>query len=304
VPLPVASRLLLLALVPVAFALSGCGERSEPLGALPQSYPVTVRGGGDRATTLDVRPGRVVALDAGSAELITALDGGQRLVGGPAGSRTAEAPASVVSRTGQVDVGAVVRLKPDLIVSTSAVDQLDAALAQRRSGAALYVQPDSSVADVLRGTIELGFLLGEPVRARQLAARLQTQVSDVEAKVAGEPTVTVFVDTGFFITIPERSLLGDLLRRAHGESVAGEAPGPDPFPPSRLRELDPDVYIATSESRVTLAQLRADPRTARLTPVREKRFAVLPSDLVVRPGPRLGQAFARVAKALHPDAFR
>jgi hypothetical protein len=38
--------------------------------------------------------------------------------------------------------------------------------------------------------------------------------------------------------------------------------------------------------------------------MREKRFAVLPSDLVLRPGPRLGQALARVARALHPDAFR
>jgi iron complex transport system substrate-binding protein len=303
VPLLVASRLHLLALVPVAFLLAGCGERSEPLGALPQPYPVTVRGGGDRATTLETRPGRIVALDPGSAELVAALDGGQRFVGGPVGNGTSQTPA-VVSRTGQVDAGAVARLKPDLIVSTSAVDQLDAALAQRRSGAALYVQPDSSVADVLRGTIELGFLLGEPVRARQLAARIQTQVSEVEAKVAGEPTVTVFVDTGFFITIPDRSLLGDLLRRGRGESVAGDAPGPDPFPPERLRQLDPDVYIATSESRVTLAQLRGDPRTRRLAAVRQKRFAVLPSDLILRPGPRLGQALARVARALHPDAFR
>jgi iron complex transport system substrate-binding protein len=304
VPLLVASRLHLLALVPVALLLVGCGERSEPVGVLPQPYPVTVRGGGDRTTTLEARPDRIVALDPGAAELVAALDGGKRLVGVPAGIRTAAKPDVVVSRTGQVDVDAVVRLKPDLVVTTSAVDQLDAAQAERRSKAALYVEPDSSVEDVLRGTIELGFLVGEPVKARVLAARLETQVSEVEAQVAAEPVVTVFVDTGFFITIPERSMLGDLIRRARGRSVAGGAPGPDPFPPERLRQLDPDVYLATSESRVTLAQLRADPRTAGLTAVRRKRFAVLPSELVLRPGPRLGRGLGRVAKALHPDAFR
>jgi iron complex transport system substrate-binding protein len=112
------------------------------------------------------------------------------------------------------------------------------------------------------------------------------------------------VDTGFFITIPQRSLLGDLIRRARGESAAGAAPGPEPLSRSRLRELDPDVYLATSESRVTLRSLRADPRTTELTAVQEGRFVLLPSDLVLRPGPRIGRALEQVARALHPDAFR
>lgn len=296
-------RLSLLAFLVAALASSGCGERSEPLGELPQHYPVTVRGAGDRQTTVASRPRRIVALDPGSAELLEALGTGGQLVGVPAAVRNQGQAAQVVSRTGQVDVDAVVRLRPDLVVATAGVDQLDTALAVRQAGAALYVQPDSSVDDVLRGTIELGFLVGEPVRARQAAARVRAEVERVEAEVAGEPEVSVFVDTGFFITIPAHSLLGDLIRRARGESVAGQTPGPEPFPLARLRRLDPDVYLATSESHRTLRQLRADPRTARLSAVRDGRFAVLPSDLVLRPGPRVGQALERIARALHPDAL-
>lgn len=296
-------RLLLLAFLVAALASSGCGERSEPLGELRQHYPVTVRGAGDRQTTVASRPRRIVALDPGSAELLEALGTGGQLVGVPAAVRNQGQAAQVVSRTGQVDVDAVVRLRPDLVVATAGVDQLDTALAVRQAGAALYVQPDSSVDDVLRGTIELGFLVGAPVRARQAAARVRAEVERVEAEVAGEPEVSVFVDTGFFITIPAHSLLGDLIRRARGESVAGQTPGPEPFPLARLRRLDPDVYLATSESHRTLRQLRADPRTARLSAVRDGRFAVLPSDLVLRPGPRVGQALERIARALHPDAL-
>jgi iron complex transport system substrate-binding protein len=262
-----------------------------------------VGSGGDRITTVESRPDRIVALDPGSASLVEALGAGSRLVGVPANADVAGNPEVVVTRAGELDVAAVVRLHPDLIVSTSAVDQLDAGLAERRSGAALYLQPDLSVEDVLHGTIDLGFLVGEPVRARQLAARIQAQVRDVEASVAGEPFVNVFVDTGFFITIPERSLLGDLIRRARGRSVAGPAPGPEPLSPARLRQLAPDVYLATSESRVTLRQLRADPRTAKLAAVRRGRFAVVPSKLVLRPGPRVGRALERIARILHPDAF-
>jgi iron complex transport system substrate-binding protein len=296
-------RLLPLALLVAALTSTGCGERGEPVGELPQTYPVTVRGAADRPTALDSRPQRIVALDSGSAELLAAFGLEQRLVGVPAALRSGGAEP-IVSRTGQVDVEGVVGLEPDLIVATAGIDQLDVALAARESGAALYVQPDSSVDAVLRGTLELGFLAGEPVRAREVAGRIRKQVQRVEAQVAKEPTVSVFVDTGFFITIPQGSLLGDLIRHAGGKSVAGRSPGADPFPVARLRRLDPDVYLATSDSRVTLTALQADRRTANLTAVRSGRFAVLPSDLILRPGPRVGHALARVARVLHPDAVR
>jgi iron complex transport system substrate-binding protein len=294
---------LLVPLVLAAVVAAGCGERSEPLGEVTQPYPVTVQGAGDQPTVVEAPPRRIVAVDAGSAELLRALRVGRRLVGVPAGLRAGGRAQEVVRPTGQLDVGEVIRLEPDLIVGTPGTDALDVARAQRESGARLYVQPDSSVDDVLRGTIELGFLVGEPARARQLKARMQTQVERVEARVVEEPVVSAFVDTGFFITIPQRSLLGDLIRRARGESVADAAPGPEPFPVSRLRQLDPDVYLATRESRVTLQSLRADPRTRQLNAVQEGRFVLLPSDLVLRPGPRVGQALERVARALHPDAF-
>ncbi len=302
-PLQITSRRLLLALVLLTFAAGGCGERSEPLGEVAQPYPVTVEGAGDRPTVVEEPPRRIVAVDAGGAELLRALGVGRRLVGVPAGVRPPRRAREVVRPTGQVDVSEVVRLEPDLIVATPRTDAVDIALARRESGARLYVQPDSSVKDVLRGTIELGFLVGEPARARQLKETMLTQVESAQARVAGEAVVSAFVDTGFFITIPQRSLLGDLIRRARGESAAGTAPGPEPLSRARLRELDPDVYLATSESHVTLRSLRADPRTAELTAVKEGRFVLLPSDLVLRPGPRIGRALEQVARALHPDAF-
>jgi iron complex transport system substrate-binding protein len=293
--------LALLLLAPLT--LAACGEREEPFGELAQPYPVTVQGAGEQPTLLREPPARIVALDQGSARLVGALGVGRRLVGVPSGVRAGPGARAVVDRTGQVDVGAVVALRPDLLVASPSVDALDVARAQRESGAALYVQPAESVEDIVEAAYDLGFLVGEPVRARRLATRIQKEVKAVEEQVAGEPVTTAFVDTGFRITVPTRSLLGDLIRRARGESVAGAAPGPDPFPSDRLRELDPDVYLSTTDSRVTLGTLRRDPRTAELTAVREGRVVVLPPD-VLTPGPRVGRTLADVAQALHPDAFR
>ena len=110
-------------------------------------------------------------------------------------------------------------------------------------------------------------------------------------------------DTGFFIPMPERSLLGDLVRRAGGQSIAGATPSPEPFPLERLRRRNPHVYLATSESQVTLDDLRANPATADLRAIRRGRFAVILSELANRPGPRVGRALEQIAAALYPNAF-
>jgi iron complex transport system substrate-binding protein len=294
----------------LALAAAACGERAEPKGELEQQYPVTVQGAGEQPAVASARPERIVALDPGAAELVIALGARDRLVGIPAGIKRGAGPRQapgaaeqVVSATGQVQVDDVARLEPDLIVATPGMDLLDLARAQRESGAALYVQPSSSVDDVLRATLELGFLVGEPVAARRVADQIRVEVAAVEDRIAGLPPRTTFVDTGFFIPMPERSLLGDLVRRAGGRSIAGATPSPEPFPLERLRRRNPQVYLATSESRVTLEDLRANPDTADLRAIRRGRFAIVQSELANRPGPRVGKALEQIAAALYPNAF-
>jgi iron complex transport system substrate-binding protein len=311
VPIVLRPCLPFVAALVVLVGASACGERSEPVGELEQPYPVTVQGVGEEPAVLRGKPERIVALDPGSAELAIALGAKDRLVGIPAGMKQGDGPrmaspdaVQVVSPNLRVKVDEIAQLEPDLLLATSSTDQLDLARAQRETGAALYVQPSASIDDILRATLELGFLLGEPVEARTVASRIRSEVAAVEERIADTRKPTTFVDTGFFVTVPLRSLLGDLVDRARGESVTGPTPGAEPIPIARLRRLDPEVYLATSDSGVTLRSLRRDPRTAKLTAVEKGRVVVLPSDLVQVAGPYVAQALERVARALHPDVFR
>lgn len=294
------------ALLAVSLLGAACGERSEPLGALTQRYPVSVHGAGDRPTVLKTRPQRIAVLDPGSAELLVALGAGARLIGVPAGFATGAANKArvVVRATGQLNVDAVVGLEPDLIVATPSVDELDVARAGRESGAAVYVQPDTSILNIEQGAIDLGFLVGEAPRARQLVGRIERRVSAVEQRLADVQPVSVFVDTGFFITVAERSLLGDLVAKAKGESIGGESPGPAPFPVADIARLNPRVYLATSDSRVTLSALRRNPTIRNVKAIKSGRLEIVPVDLVTRPGPRIAEGLEAIARALHPNAFR
>jgi iron complex transport system substrate-binding protein len=282
---------------------AGCGERDEPTGPLSVDYPVTIRGAGGESLPISGPPDRIVALDPGAAELVDALGGGGALVGAP-GSATlrGEQPADVVPEAGQINVDRAVSLEPDLVLATLEANSVDVAQVERRSGAQLYVQPSATVDDIVRAVGELGFMLGRPAEARTLAAGIRSDVAEVERRIADEQPVEVFVDTGLFVTIRERSIFGDLLRRAKATNVAPD-PSQGPITAEELAARDPDVYIATSDSGVTLESLRRSPETRDLRAVRNGRVVFLPVDLVAEPGPDVAEALQTIAVALHPDAF-
>ena len=284
IQLVVAGALLLL-------AGTACGERAEPTGSLVEGYPVTVQGGADLPAVVSAVPRRIVPLGAGPRQILKALGLKQRTI------------AVNDSLVGLPLVGEIRRARPDLIVASNDTDPLDLARARTATHAAIYVEPGSSLDDVVGAIGDIGLLTNQPLAARRVTATIQKARRAVAAKLAGTPTVTVFVDTGDFSTVSTRSLLGDLIREAHGRSVAGPSPEPGPFPLRRLVQLDPEAYIATSDSGRTLEGLRSHAGTKRLRAVRNKRFGIVSMTAAV-PGPKVGEALAEIAQILHPDAFR
>jgi iron complex transport system substrate-binding protein len=196
-----------------------------------------------------------------------------------------------------------VSLEPDLVLATLEDDSVAVAQVERRSGARLYVQPSATVDDIVRAVLELGFMLDRPAEARVLAGSIRSDVAEVERRIADAPPKDVFVDTGLFVTIRERSIFGDLLRRAKATNVAPD-PGQGPITAEELAARDPDVYIATSDSGVTLESLQRSPETRDLRAVRNGNVVFLPVDLVAEPGPDVAEALQTIAVAIHPDAFR
>jgi iron complex transport system substrate-binding protein len=270
---------------------TACGERKEPTGALVPLYPVTVQGAGERPAIVTSVPRRIVPLGAGPRRILRAL--GLR-------ARTVTVDDSLV---GLPLVGAIRRAHPDLVIASSDTDPLDLARARTATHAQIYVEPGSSIDDVIGAIGDIGLLTSRPVAARRLTARIAHERQLVADRLRGTANVSVFIDTGDFGTVSSRSLLGDLVHEAHGDSVAGPSPEPGPFPLRRLRQLDPVAYIATSTSGRTLAGLRANSATKKLRAVQAKRFGIVSTAATI-PGPAVGNGLAEIARILHPDAFR
>jgi ABC-type Fe3+-hydroxamate transport system substrate-binding protein len=266
---------------------TACGERQEPTGALAEGYPVTVQGGGDRATVVKSAPQRIVPVGAGPRQILRSLGLERRVV--PVNDTLVGLPL----------VDAIRKAKPDLIVASSGTDPLDLARARAATKAQVYVEPSSSLDDAVQAIGEIGLLTGTPIEARHLTAAIQAKRRSVAAKLVGAKVASVFVDDGNLSTVSSRSLLGDLVTEAHGRSVAGASPAQGPFPLQRLRQLDPDFYLATAGSGRTLKQLRSQAGTRGLRAVKAGHFAVLPPEASVA-GPAVGTALVEIARILHP----
>jgi ABC-type Fe3+-hydroxamate transport system substrate-binding protein len=270
---------------------AGCGERAEPTGATAPLYPVTIQSGGE-STAVTAEPKRIVVLSQPYARVLRTLGAGDRLVG-----------SGLASLNGPALVNGVVAAHPDLVVASTETDPNDLQNIRKQAKAPIFVAPDSSITEVEHAVDDLGLLTGRPVEAREAVARIQAGVKRVQQRVQGVQPVKVFVDTGFFNTVGDNSLLGDLVHTAGGSNVAGANPESAPFDLAALARLAPAAYLATSDSGTTLKRLRRNRQTKRLPAVRSGRVYVISARLG-QPSLDLPQGLATIAKLLHPNAFR
>ncbi len=267
---------------------TACGERSEPTGPTARLYPVTVQAG-DRTLVVNRPATRIAVLDPSSESIVRGLGAGGRIVGGVPKAR--------------IDFAALRSAHPDLIVAADDTDSRDLSRAIAITHVDVYSVAGDSIRQVEHAIAQLGLLTGTPIRARTLVRRIEAQRRAVAARLGNAASVSVFVDTGFFTTVSDQSLIGHLLGEAHATNVAGSSTQAGPVPLPDLLRLDPDVYLATSDAMVTLADLRRNPRTRKLRAVREGRFRIVNADLL-RPGPQIGEGLTEIARLLHPNAFR
>jgi len=279
-------RLSLVLLLLAAVTLAACGERKEPTGPDAGLYPVTVTT--ERPIVVDAPARRIAVLDAGAASILDGLGVGRRVV--------------LRETDDTIDVRAVRRARPDLIVASPGANERDLSAAASRNRARVYTTPGDSIRQVERAITQLGLLTGTPVAARRLVQRIENRRRQVADRLAGVADVSVFVDTGFLNTVPDQSLLGDVLREAHGTNIFGANAEAGPVDVGDLLRLDPQVYLATSDAEVTLKDLRSG-RTRKLRAVKNGRFAIA-NVALLQPGPRIGDGLLQVARLLHPDAFR
>ena len=245
-------------------------------------------------------PQRVVSLLPSLTETVCALGACERLVGV---DRYSDWPARVAAlpRLGGLDdasIERIVALRPDVVLAARS-----ARVAERLEGLglAVLVFDSDSRADARRSIDALGRLLGVPERARQVWAAVERDEAAAAARVPARlrgKAVYFEVESAPFAA-GAASFIGETLSRLGMGNVVPAELGPFPrLNPEYLVRHPPDVVMAVDREAAAMA---ARPGWGGLRALRTGQvcaFAPERYELLIRPGPRIGEAALALADCL------
>jgi iron complex transport system substrate-binding protein len=264
------------------------------------AQPVAVRDDRGHELRLPAPPQRVVSLLPSLTEAVCALGACARLVGV---DKWSNHPASVgtLPKLGGMDdtpVEAVLALKPDVVLaapSTRLVERL------RALGLNVLVFDSDSHAQVRNSLLVLATLLGEPAWGEREWQRIQGQVAAAKSRLpAALLGQSVYFEIG---SAPHAagaaSFLGQTLSALGLANIVGAELGPFPqLNPEHVVRSRPRWVMAPGRE---LANMPRRPGWATLAALREGRqcgFGPEQYELLIRPGPRLGDGAALIADCL------
>jgi iron complex transport system substrate-binding protein len=245
-------------------------------------------------------PLRIVSLVPGLTESVCALGACDRLVGT---DRYSNWPAAVqaLPKLGGLDdvpIERIAALKPDLVLaapSARAVPRLQAL------GLRVVVLHTRSHEDVQHNLQTLGQLLGADAAARAAWAAIQAQMNQAATRVPPAlrgRSVYFEVETSPYAAGPG-SFIGQTLQRLGLANIVPAALGPFPkLSPEFVVQAQPDIVMAETRN---LQSMAGRPGWAALRALQRQQvcaFAPADYELLVRPGPRMGQAAEQLADCL------
>ena len=251
------------------------------------------------------RPERVVSLAPSLTEAIYALGAGDRLVGACAQCDYPEA-AQALPRVGGYlapSVELILAVRPDLVVVVPSPGNREAVRAVERAGVRVLVLQDRTLADLRAGMRSLGEALDRRAAAERLVADVDAGLEAVRARVAARPRQRVLLVVGHrpLVVAGGATLQDELLAIAGGTNLAADAGQAWPsFSIEMVAARAPDVILdAAMGSEEGGQALFRD--LAGVPAVEQGRIVPLDPDVIFRAGPRVPEAAAVLATAMHPE---
>ncbi len=268
--------------------------------SLAATAQVTVRDDRGAMLAFGTPPQRIVSLLPSFTESVCALGACDRLVGTDRFSNWPAIVAKLPKLGGLEDaqIERIVALKPDLVVASSSarvVDRLESLDVR------VLVLESRNRADVRRTLAVLAQVLALPGADVRVWARIERELAEAARRV---PTrlkgrrVYFEIDATPYAA-GAGSFIGETLERLGLRNALAAELGPFPrLNPEYVVRLQPDIVVAVARE---LAAMSSRPGWAALHALRDGQTCALSGErfeLLVRPGPRMGQAAFALADCL------
>jgi iron complex transport system substrate-binding protein len=277
--------------------------------AADAAFPVTVTDDEGTQVTLEAPPERIISLSPANTEIVFALGAGDRLVGGTSfDDYPAEAVdlPDVATYQGVV-TEQVVGLEPDLVLAAgNYFTPPDDVARLRELGFPVIVVYAPDVPAVLADIELIGSAIGAADEAAAMTAEMSAQLDAVAAAAAKTgSTPRTFYQIGsepeIYAPAPD-SFVADMVVLAGGEPITTSDPAVFSIPLEVLVTADPEVIVVGDANYgICPADVAARPGWGDMTAVVNGDIRPVDDVPVTRPGPRLPQGLASLARAIHPE---
>ncbi|WP_223808657.1 ABC transporter substrate-binding protein [Rufibacter hautae] len=280
---------------------SACDSKKAVAPATAAFHTVTDDLG--RKVKLPVQPRRVMALAPSMTEMLFAVADTATIVGR---TQNCDFPKAVLTKpvvnNYPMDYEKLISLKPEVVFATEGIISMEVAAQVEKLGIPIYFQAYDSVADILRGLRNLGFLLHRPEKGNAVADSLQDRLNQLAADSAAgtRPRVLAITWKDPIYVFGRNTLLTDKLRFAGGQNAVTEVFA-QPYPAltrEYILKMNPEVIIGGSFEQMEKTFFSLYPELRRIKAYRQKRIFAVTDDLMSRPSPRVVEGIAELKAVL------
>ncbi len=271
-------------------------------GAVPAAMAQAISVRDDRGVehSLPAPPRRIVSMLPSLTESLWVLGAGSRLVGV---DRYSDWPADIarLPRVGGLEdaqIEAIAALQPDLVLASTtsrAMERLEAL------GFTVVCLKSESHADVRRALDLIARLLGRADEGARVWARLTREIDAAAARVPAAMRgrhVYFEIDGGPYAAGP-RSFIGETLARLGMTNIVPAQLGSFPkLNPEFVVRAKPDLIIGAQRAQDALTRRPGWAALAAMSDQRLCGFETAQYDMLIRPGPRMGEAAGLLADCL------
>ena len=279
---------------------------STPASTPETTTEYTVTDSQGNVITFEKTPETVISLAPNITEIIFAIGAEDKLI---ARTDWCNYPESVfdyesVGNIDQPDVERIIELNPDVVILTEMTQQ-ELALQIKAAGIPFVVVDEEDSFKGAYKCIEIvGGVIGHYDEATEIVSSMKADIEAIMTKIAGAEKKTVYYVMGYGeygdFTAGKGTFISEMIAAAGGTNVADDTEGWS-YSIEKLVEHDPNVLLLSTWSPAE--GLKTATGYKDMTAVKENKMYTLNDDSLQRLGPRLAEAFAEMAKAIHPELF-
>jgi len=272
-------------------------------GALAAAPAVSVVDDAGQRIVLQRPAERIIALSPHVVETLYIAGAGNKIVGAVEYSDYPKA-AKAIPRIGaysQINLEAIVALRPDLIIAWETGNSPSAIEKLRALGIPVYLSQPNTLDDIGAEIQRFGALAGTESVANKASDQYLQRLSTLKQRYQSQPSVRVFyqISEAPLMTIGGNQIISNALSVCGGENIFNSLkPMAAIINAEAVIAANPEVIMTSGMQSINPKELDFWKKLPLLTATKRNNYFYIDSDLVNRNGPRMLQGTQQICIAL------